>query len=293
MEKRKLEDLNLLDDFLFGAMVNHPEIGENFVRELLRVIFKKEFGSLTVIPQKVYPGTNTNKHGARLDVFIEEDATNKEDITVYDLEPDKNIKDVKSLPKRTRFYHSKIDAQSLKAGENYQNLKRVIVIMITPYDPHGQNHMIYTIKNMCKEIPDMPYDDGASTIFLYTKGTEGNPPEELKQLLHYMENTTVENAVTEDLQNIHQMVNYVKYDEEVSLQYMKIFEREEMLIQEGIEQGIEQGVRDSLYELLEDFGSVSDVLRSEIMAENDLKILKKWLKLAAKSQSIEEFQSKM
>ena len=33
------------------------------------------------------------------------------------------------------------------------------------------------------------------------------------------------------------MVNLVKQDEEVSLQYMKIFEREEMLIQQGIEQG--------------------------------------------------------
>ena len=29
MTKRKLEDLNLLDDFLFASMVNYPEIGEN------------------------------------------------------------------------------------------------------------------------------------------------------------------------------------------------------------------------------------------------------------------------
>ena len=32
----------------------------------------------------------------------------------------------------------------------------------------------------------MPYDDGACTIFLYTKGTEGYPPEELKQLFRGM-----------------------------------------------------------------------------------------------------------
>ena len=36
------------------------------------------------------------------------------------------------------------------------------------------------------------------------------------------------------------MVNLVKQDEEVSLQYMKIFEREEMLIQQGIQQGREE-----------------------------------------------------
>ena len=142
-----------------------------------------------------------------------------------------------------RFYHAKIDARSLKSGESYRMLKKVIVIMITPYDPFGLNHMIYTIRNKCEEIPNMPYDDGARTVFLYTRGTEGNPPEELKQFLHYMEHTTEENAITDNLRSIHQMVNLVKQDEEVSLQYMKIFEREEMLIQQGIEQGIDQGIQ--------------------------------------------------
>ena len=87
----------------------------------------------------------------------------------------------------------------------------------------------------------MPYDDGARTVFLYTRGTKGDPLEELCQFLRYMEHTTEENAVTENLRSIHQMVRQVVHDEEVSLQYMKIFEREEMLIQQGIEQGIEQG----------------------------------------------------
>lgn len=245
MAIRKLEDLNLLDDFLFGSMVNYPEIGEKFIRELLQVIFGKKFGTLTVIPQKVYPGTDTDKHGTRLDVYIEENMTNESenDITVYDVEPDKNINDINILPKRVRFYHAKIDARSLKSGESYRMLKKVIVIMITPYDPFGLNHMIYTIRNKCEEIPEMPYDDGARTVFLYTKGTEGNPSAELKQFLHYMEHTTEENATTDNLRSIHQMVNLIKQDEEVSLQYMKIFEREEMLIQQGIEQGIEQGIQ--------------------------------------------------
>ncbi|MDY5025245.1 MAG: Rpn family recombination-promoting nuclease/putative transposase [Oliverpabstia sp.] len=198
-----------------------------------------------MIPQKIYPGTDTDKHGTRLDVYIEENMTNESenDITVYDVEPDKNINDINILPKRVRFYHAKIDAHSLKSGESYRMLKKVIVIMITPYDPFGLNHMLYTIRNKCEEIPEMPYDDGARTVFLYTKGTEGNPSAELKQFLHYMEHTTEENATTDNLRSIHQMVNLIKQDEEVSLQYMKIFEREEMLIQQGIEQGIEQGIQ--------------------------------------------------
>ena len=69
MAKRKLEELNLLDDFLFGSMVTHPEVGETFVREILKTIFGKDFGKLTVVPQKVYYGIDTDKHGARLDVY--------------------------------------------------------------------------------------------------------------------------------------------------------------------------------------------------------------------------------
>ena len=86
---------------------------------------------------------------------------------------------------------------------------------------------------MCEEIPDLPYDDGARTIFLYTRGTEGDPPEELRQLLRYMENTTEENATSDSLKSLNRMVNAVKHDKEVSLSYMKTVEWEEMLIKQG------------------------------------------------------------
>ena len=237
MAKRKLEELNLLDNFLFGSMVTHPELGEKFVRELLQIIFNRQFGKLIVVPQKVYYGTDTNIHGARLDVYLEEPLSDTDmgNSIVYDLEPDKNsnIKAVEALPRRVRFYHAKIDGDCLQSGKDYENLKNVIVVFISPYDPFGKNHMIYTIRNMCEEIPSLTYDDGARTIFLYTKGTEGNPPKEVIQLLHYMEHTTTENAVNDSLKNIDQMVYAVKHDREVSLNYMKMIEWEKMLIRQG------------------------------------------------------------
>ena len=96
--------------------------------------------------------------------------------------------------------------------------------------------MVYTIRNMCEEIPSLKYDDGARTIFLYTKGTEGTPPKEISQLLHYMEHTTTENAVNGSLKSIDRMVNAVKHDKEVSLSYMKMIEWEKMLIRQGREE---------------------------------------------------------
>ncbi len=243
MKKRSLAEMNLLEDFLFNAMVTYPKIGEQFARILLKGIFGKDFGRLTVVPQKVYCGSDTDKRGTRLDVYLEAEEPGLsvlEPATVFDLEPNLVKQDIGTLSRRVRFYHAKIDAKSLEAGADYRVLKNVIIVFITPYDPFGLNRMVYTIRNMCEEERDMPYEDGARTLFLYTKGTEGSPPEELKRLLHYMEYTTEENAVTSELQEIQQMVDVVKRDEEVSLSLMKIMEREAWLIQQGIEQGIEQ-----------------------------------------------------
>ena len=69
--RKKIARMNLLDDFLFGTVVAYPEIGEMFVRVLLKTIFGREYKYLSVTAQKVLYGADTDLHGARLDVFTE------------------------------------------------------------------------------------------------------------------------------------------------------------------------------------------------------------------------------
>ena len=52
-----------------------------------------------------------------------------------------------------------------------------------------------------------------------------------------MENTTRENAVSEELEDIQEMVDVVKEDAEVTVAYVKGFEREQMFLEEGKELG--------------------------------------------------------
>ena len=219
MAKRTLKNLNLLDDFLFGTLVSHKEFGEAFCRELLQTIFQRKFGKLKVIPQRQYYGDDTENHGTRLDVYLEEDCAELEPEALYDLEAekakDKNKR--QNLPKRTRFYRAIVDGHSLASGEDYGTLKDVYIIIILPYDPFDRKRLIYTIRNMCQEDPSIPYEDGARTIFLYTKGTKGNIPKELQELLHYMEDTKEKNAVNASLQKIQKMVEKVKEDKGVLL----------------------------------------------------------------------------
>ena len=206
MQKRNLEELNLLDDFLMGSVLSYPGIGPEVCRRMVSIILNREIKQIRIIPQKVYFGADTDKHGIRLDVYAEEKADDLN--TVYDIEPDKDGRESLrlALPKRARFYHAKIDADSLASGEDYGKLKNVIVIFICPYDPFQLNRMVYTIKSCCVEEPGLVYEDGARTIFLYTKGIKGNPPAELR---------------------------------EVSLEYMKIFERERLIREDGYASGKE------------------------------------------------------
>ena len=239
MQRRKLEELNLLDDFLFNAMLAYPDTGEAFIRKLLETLFDRKFPHLKIRAQESFAGSNTDLRGARLDVYIEEDGSvqiNGDEIpTIYDVEPDHNHKtaEIKAFPKRARFYHAMIDRRSLKAGEHFGKMKKVYVIFICDYDPFGYDRALYTIKNRCLEEPTMPYEDDAETWVLYTRGKKGNISESLRQLLSYMENTNQNNAINEDLRDIQQMVDQVKRDGEVSLRYMKWFEHDQMMYEQG------------------------------------------------------------
>ena len=232
---KTLEELNLVDDFLVNSLTSHKVYGEQSARYILECILHRPIGKLTVVPQRFFGGENTEAHGIRLDVYLDE-----ENGEIFDIEPDQNDGkgDLATLPRRARFYHAKIDAGNLPAGEEYGKLRNVIVIFITTYDPFSENRMVYTNKNSCVEGPELEYEDGAKTIFLYTRGKEGNPPEELKQLLHYMEHSSIENASTESLKKLHRMVTAVKRDGEVGLAYMKSFEREARIRRQGEAEGI-------------------------------------------------------
>ena len=245
MARKTLEELNLIDNFLFGLMMNNPEVNEAFARKIVKVILGKQIERIRVVPQKVFYGTDTAYHGARLDVYIEEESKEWEgssDIveeSIFDIEPEKKNDKVivEALPKRVRFYHAKIDAEALKTGEDYGMLKKVYVIFIMPFDPFGLNRMIYTIKNSCIEEPEMPYDDGATTIFLYTKGRVGVPSGELEAFLKFFEKTREENVVNEDLREIENMVNHVKKDRKAGIDYMKYYEEQAMIRREGVREG--------------------------------------------------------
>ena len=253
---KELEDMNLVDNFLFGTAVSNEEYGPLITGTILETIFHREIRIKNVQSEKVVWPTNPDLHGIRLDAYIEEEAAAVELGNIYDIEPEKKSGEKTLLPKRCRYYHNRIDENQLKAGKEYYQLPTVWVIFITTFDPFSENRMVYTIRRLCVEEPDMLYDDGESTLFLYTKGTKGNPPDDLRELLRYMNETTSENACSPSLEKVQACIDKIKQDPTVRREYM------------DLQEFIDRERREAVAKAEEEKNKLSDQLKATV-AERD------------------------
>ena len=125
-------------------------------------------------------------------------------------------------------------------------------------------------------------------------------PGELVSFLNFVKadlsesETDFEDDFVEKLQNT---IRRIKSNREMEKRFM-IFE--EMLRDEraegkaeGIAEGKTEAVLEMLLELMNDLGEIPDELRNRIASEKDLETLKKWHRLAARSESLDEFLEKM
>lgn len=286
---RPIEELNLIDNFLFHTIMTQGTDGEQFCRILLSTILGRPIRKVRIVAQQSVLGVDTDLHGIRLDAYVEDisdeemmpgcEGADAEIIPdIYDIEPN-NKYEKGSLPKRMRFYHGLIDTKHLNTGVDYDKLPKVVIILILPYDPFDKDRMMYTIKNQCVEEPDISYEDGATKIFLYTKGTRGNASKSLADMLKYIEDTNVENITNEDIHTIHEFVEKAKHRKEVGVQYMRLWEETERVRKEAIAEGRvegfaeaqEEGIR-ALIETCQELGLVKEDIVNRIVDKFSLTV---------------------
>lgn len=121
-----------------------------------------------------------------------------------------------------------------------------------------------------------------------TDGAKGGTPE-IKAMLNYFKESTQENVTNESIRKIHGYANKVKVEPEVRDAYMT-FEDKIYYERRDAEKTATLNTKiQDIYELLEDHGPIPDELINKLNNEKDINILKKWHKLAAKADSLEEF----
>ena len=237
--KKSLQDLTLLDRFLFAEVMEDAETFEN----VLSIILGQDI-SIKGHPQSEHEKrTSPLKRQVRLDVWAEDDTD-----AVYNIEAQKE--NTKNLPHRSRFYQALIDSKLLDPGEiDFSKMKDCYSIIIAPFDLFGEGLYQYTFQMNCNET-GQPLNDGAIRIFLNTHGQ--NPEDissELKELLYYMEHTTEDIfCSTPRLQEIKKHVNIVKSSEEIGVKYMQEWEEKILEKRKARAEGLAEGRAEGLAE---------------------------------------------
>ena len=288
--KRKLEELNVLDDFLLSALAADEEEGEEFCRELLSILLQREIGQVKVITQKTIMALTPEHRGIRLDVEVNEEKSAEvngiQALNVYDIES--HLQNNTDFPRHNRFYQAKIDGRYLKSGEkDFRYMPDLYVITITDYDPFGKDYMVYTVHNKCEEDPDLEYDDGLKFYYFNTTGTKGGNTE-IRELLLYLKDSKEKNAVNENLKKIHQYVNKIKLRPEVREEYMRF---DEIIEWERADAKTETKA-EIILQILENYGEIPESLKERVMKQKDDEILDKMIRTAVKVKNIEQFEKK-
>lgn len=236
--RKSIEEMNLINGFLFDSTLENEEEAKIVVGNILKAVFYRDFNILSVISQKPIQSVDTKYHGIRLDVQISETKDGqKPSATIYDMEMEDRPSDRKYLPKRLRYYNALHDVKRLEANNSYDLLPDYISIVISSYDPFDAGDMYYESRSTLITHPDISYENGIRNIFLYCSGkpnfTGPNAlislaPEHgkrLQEMLKYI--VSGEKPTTNsDIDEIDEIVTKVKGRKEVTTAFMKQWDRE-------------------------------------------------------------------
>lgn len=221
-KQTKWEELSISNDFLFGKVMQNPELCKELLQRILpdlnieRIEYPELQKSISM---------DMDARSVRLDVYVKDE---KE--VVYDIEM--QVSHTKELPKRSRYYQSMIDLQLIDKGQLYDELKRSYVIFICPFDLYGKGRHIYTFENICKEDGSIFMGDEAVKIFLNAKGTLDDVSDELEAFLDYVAGKKPKDAFVERLE---EAVKEAKKNREWRHEYMTLLMRDKENVKIGEE----------------------------------------------------------
>ena len=232
---KKLQDLNLMDRFLFSELIESAEA----YKLILEIILERE------INFKGEPIAENEKRKellgkiARLDVCAIGD-----DNRVYNAEVQKENEN--NMHKRMRYYGALMTSKLLPEGTiDYNRLSDLCMIVIAGFDMGGEGKYRYTVRRMYEGYPDKEVYDGEVILYLNTKGKDtAGVSNELIAMLEYFEETTDDKALSSGYERIirlNEIVSSIKANDEIGVKYMNAYEERMHDIQEAREQGEKTG----------------------------------------------------
>ena len=204
---KKWLDATIQNNFVFGkTMELYPEL----CRRLLEVILNIKIKSISYPEREKTIEARTDSKGIRLDIYVEDNKNRSFDVEMQ-------ISNSDNLAKRIRYYQGLIDLDKLKHGQHYSAIGQSFIIFICPFDKFKQGRHIYTFRERCDQETSLKLNDGATKIFLSTKGTLNDVSDDIKAFLDYVDCGVVKGIFVKELD---EAVRAIKSDEKARLDFM-------------------------------------------------------------------------
>ena len=226
---KSFDELTFQDDFIFQKVMLKKHICKAVLERLLDISIK----DIVYIHEEKNLDVRWDTKSVRLDVFVNDDKG-----TVFNIEM-QTSKDMEELVKRTRFYQSILDMYHIQKGQKYTTLNDSYIIFICTFPVFTGNRHKYTFKNICIEDHDIVLNDGATKLFLSTKGTQNDVSKPLQAFLDYIDG---QEATDELLRDIDDAVYEVKHCEAWKEEYVMLSMDHYKYWKEGMAEGIAEGL---------------------------------------------------
>ena len=226
---KSFDELTFQDNFIFQKVMLKKHICKAVLERLLDISIK----DIVYIHEEKNLDVRWDTKSVRLDVFVNDDKG-----TVFNIEM-QTSKDMEELVKRTRFYQSILDMYHIQKGQKYTTLNDSYIIFICTFPVFTDNRHKYTFKNVCIEDHDIALNDGATKLFLSTKGIQNDVSKPLQAFLDYIDG---QEATDELLRDIDDAVYEVKHCEAWKEEYVMLSMDHYKYWKEGMAEGIAEGL---------------------------------------------------
>jgi len=205
--EQKWLDASIKDNFIFGKTM---ELYPDLCRQLIELILNIKIKEISYPEREKTIEARTDSKGIRLDVYVQDDRNRSFDVEMQ-------ISDSDNLAKRIRYYQALIDLDKLKRGQHYSRIGESFIIFICPFDKFKQGHHLYTFRERCDQGTNLKLNDGATKIFLSTKGTVNDVSSDIKAFLNYVDSGIISGRFVKQLDNA---VNAVKKNKKARMDFM-------------------------------------------------------------------------
>lgn len=174
--KNDQEYFGLTNDIIFGWIMKNDDNCLAIIRSILpelnitKIVRNDSQHDVTPI---------TSSRGVRFDVVVQDDQQR-----FYDVEM--QVENNGDLGKRTRYYQSQIDNETLLKGQSFRDLKESYVIFLCSFDPFGYGLRLYKFHQYEDKHKELQLDTQSHVIFVNAKGTRGKITSDLKAIIDVM-----------------------------------------------------------------------------------------------------------